>query len=119
MNWPDLGLPSCLVFGFPIVGDILPTGIFRPILPSERTSKDSLLGQAAVTYIDDMCSDTRPHRFARQILEVTQQEIEMGLCSPLVDRHYLDQKYGAGQWRPMPRHVVYQSGKYRPIDDGR
>eukprot|EP00973_Karenia_brevis_P077551 10775177-Karenia_brevis.AAC.1 len=34
-------------------------------------------------------------------------------------REQVNAIYGVGRWRPMPRHVVHQSGKWRPIDDGR
>eukprot|EP00971_Amphidinium_carterae_P267668 5309947-Amphidinium_carterae.1 len=30
----------------------------------------------------------------------------------------MDSRYGRGQWRPIPRHVISQTAKFRPIDDG-
>eukprot|EP00972_Heterocapsa_arctica_P106486 15685528-Heterocapsa_arctica.AAC.1 len=31
----------------------------------------------------------------------------------------MDERFGKGRWRPLPRHMVYQADKARPIDDGR
>ena len=31
----------------------------------------------------------------------------------------MDQQCGVGRWRPLPRHLVWQLHKWRPIDDGR
>ena len=41
------------------------------------------------------------------------------LPAPLVDRLSLDKRSGRGRWRPLPRHALLQSGKWRPIDDGK
>ena len=38
---------------------------------------------------------------------------------PFVSVPYLDEKYGEGQWRFVPRFVVHQAEKDRLIDDAR
>ena len=31
----------------------------------------------------------------------------------------MEERFGSGGFRPLPRHLVWQHGKWRPIDDGK
>ena len=42
-----------------------------------------------------------------------------GFGSGLMTREEMDERFGVGQWRPIPRFVLRQSDKLRMIDDGR
>ena len=121
LHWPDTELPSSLVHGFQLIGRLAPTGIFRPVSTSSTTDAELRNGffSTAAEYVDSLEADNRIHPLSAFIVEETQKEIDLGLTSPLVNRAYLDNKYGHGCWRPLPRHIVQQEQKNRPIDDGR
>ena len=36
-----------------------------------------------------------------------------------MSRAEVDATFGRGSWRPLPRHVICQGDKWRPIDDGK
>eukprot|EP00971_Amphidinium_carterae_P323761 6434257-Amphidinium_carterae.1 len=42
-----------------------------------------------------------------------------GLAGLARTRAQMDSTFGKGRWRPIPRHIVHQGDKYRPIDDGK
>ena len=82
-------------------------------------SRNELLGPAATEFIDRLEADRRVPEHAWDVLKARDEEIELGLACPYETRAQLDRRFGAGQWRPLPRHAVYQANKARPIDDGR
>jgi len=121
LRWPDTALPNKLIFGFEILDVIEPARIFRQ-LPQEVVDQpfdDAFFGEPALEYIERLEADKRVHKNAADILKETVKEQQLGLIGPLVGRQHFDRMYGRGQWRPFPRHVVYQAEKCRPIDDGR
>ena len=118
LDWPDRGLPECLCRGFPIVGSIPPSGIFRPTSP-EPLPEVALLGHDAISYVDALESDLRVHPSAAIILEESTKEQDLGLLGSFHSRAFFDNLYGIGQWRPSKRHTVHQHDKERPVDDGR
>ena len=125
MRWPDQGLPSRLVYGFELTGDLDPSGVHRPIEPRaighpvHLRPDEGLLGDDAKQFVDDLVSDTTRSPLTAVVYELTEQEVRDGLADTIRRREYFDEKYGAGGWRCQPRHATWQSGKYRPIDDGR
>lgn len=118
LSWPDRHLPPRLVKGFEVVGSVAPTGIYRPI---EQKSKhpEAFLGEPAQQYVDGLEADKRVHPLAAVILAETDKERSLGLVGPEMSRGQCDEKWGVGCWRPVPRHVVLQDDKHRPIDDGK
>lgn len=107
-----------MVLGYPIVGDIPPSGVFRPVKPKEAPPLAQWLANASEVVDQLMCS--RPPKFAEEILATTKEEIEKGFCSPLCSRAALDSKFGRGRWRPMERFLIKQAdGKLRVIDNCR
>ena len=135
LGWRDRDLPWALVAGFHIVGDIPPSGIHRPLVqestpgpgtsrpPTGQTRNDELrrelLGDNAVNYINKLESNLKIHENADDILEATAKEIDLGLARRFETRDEVDAIFGVGQWRPLPRHVVHQHGKFRPIDNAK
>ena len=78
-----------------------------------------MLGAAAEEYIDKLERRAGPRDGDAELLAATEEEQKLGLCSPPMTREDVDRKFGVGQWRPLPRHPLFQHGKCRPIDDGK
>ena len=132
LKWRDRELPWALVAGFRVVGDIPVCGIHRPLDQPEQTEtssadrlgkdtelRDHLLGVSASTYVDQLEANLKPHEFAEEILKATLAEIDLKLARPLETRAQIDTIFGNGLWRPLPRHVIFQGDKHRPIDDAK
>ncbi len=119
LRWPDRDLAGHLLQGFPIVGTLPPTGLFRPLHPSDEEDPQAWLGDSAVSAVDElMCR--RPPAFAEDIVQITIDEHKKGFCSDFLTRGQLDACYGRGQWRAIPRFLIRQAdGKLRAIDNGR
>ena len=66
LNWPDRALPTRLCFGFPLVGSIPPSGIFRETLPA-APPETPLLGSDAASYVDRLEGDLTIHPSATLI----------------------------------------------------
>ena len=118
LKWPDRSLPTCLCQGFPLVGPIPPSGIFRPTTSGELP-EIPLLGVDAASYVDDLEVELRIHPSAILILEESIKEQQIGLLGPFQSREHFDALFGRGQWRPLKRHTIHQHDKERPIDDGK
>ena len=120
LRWPDREQARLYVLGFVSVGDIEPSGVFRE-LPRQAESIDlqeELLGQAAIDFVDEL-EATRPARFCEEITQQSVEEIDKNHAKGLFSRDQLDELFGRGQWRPLPRFMVEQAcGKKRCIDDG-
>ena len=118
LRWPDLMQGQNLVSGYPIVGEIEPSGLFRPILAKDVASLDEWLANAGQIVDDLMVS--RPPKHAADILEQTLAEQRKGFCSPLQTREALDRRFGVSGWRPLERFQIVQAdNKKRMIDNGR
>ncbi|CAE8635341.1 unnamed protein product, partial [Polarella glacialis] len=118
LRWPDRTLPSKLIFGFEVIGNIQPSGIFRKIEPEAQPAV-AFLGPAAIDFVQTLMKDKRIHSLAEIIHAETVKERELGLAGPEMTKEECDRKWGRGRWRPIPRHVTHQNGKDRPIDDGK
>ena len=118
LRWPDRTVSRCLVRGFEVVDQIEPSLLYRNIEP-KPVPDEPFLGPPAAAFVDALEADGRVHPQAQTILDETVKEQDLGLVGPFLSRAQCDEKWGVGRWRPVPRHVVYQDGKYRPIDDGR
>eukprot|EP00971_Amphidinium_carterae_P257133 5105111-Amphidinium_carterae.1 len=118
-GWEDTSLPQCLMTGFPLAGEITDTGVYRVIEPRSSMTREDLLGQSAIDFIAELERYKRIHPEADRIAAETAAEIELGLAGPPRTKAQLDSTYGCGGWRPIPRHIIAQHNKWRPIDDGR
>ena len=123
MKWPDRSLPWDLVQGVELVGTLHSSNIFRHVSndpsPVQEALAANFLGKAASDYVDDLESDRRVSPMSAEIWKETMKEVELGLCGEPVTRDVLDAKFGRGNWRPLPRHIIAQGDKLRPIDDGK
>ena len=122
LGWKDRTLPWALVEGFQVVGAIPASGVHRPLEPEHQDDAElraALLGDNAIAYIDELENDKRVHQHAADILQSIEDEISLNLAHPLQTRAELDEHFGQGKWRPLPRHVIFQSTKARPIDDAK
>ena len=110
-----------MLLGFPIVGQVPYSGIFRSVLPP--ASKDVDVqgwvqdeGEAAVNRI----VSSPPPRHASDIQALTEAEQDKQFCSPLLTRDEVDAMFGKGLWRPLERFMITQAdGKCRMIDNAR
>ena len=118
LQWPDTALPLCLQHGFPIVGHIPTSNVFRPVEPQVLPATP-LLGSDARVYVDELELDKRLHPSAELILRESIAEQELGLLGPFHNRAHFDRNYGIGKWRPLKRRTIHQHDKERPIDDGK
>ena len=119
LRWPDTLQPQCLILGYPIVGAIPSSGIFREIPIGDEPDFSSWLGDAAINAVDEIISSRAP-RFAEEILEATLEEQQKGFCGPFRSKEFMDRKYGPGQWRPLQRFLhVQPCGKHRVIDNAK
>ena len=119
LRWPDLNLGAALVEGFPIVGTLANSGVFRHVTPSAAPDVSEWLGPPAEDAIQKIIT-SGPPRYHEDILTVTRDEQEKQFCSQFFTKKELDDRFGFGSWRPMERFLVVQSdGKKRVIDNAR
>ena len=119
LRWPDMVLGQEMVRGFPIVGQLSQSGVFRTVTPETPPDLATWLGTAAEDAITKI-THSGPPRFHEDILEVTQDEQQKHFCSPFMTKLEVDDRFGVGQWRPMERFMIVQAdGKKRVIDNAR
>lgn len=119
LRWPDTFQAQCLIKGYPIVGTIPASGVFRPIPPKADPDLTGWLGASAQQAVDEIVA-RGPPRFAQEIWEATESEQKKHFCGPLHSRAFMDGKYGVGGWRPLERFLhVQPCGKHRVIDNAR
>ena len=119
LRWPDTEQGRHLLLGYPIVGEVAPSGVFREVTQTDKCQVDSWLGDPAAEAVDALVR-SKPPKHADAILKITQEEQRKGFCGPLVSRATMDNLYGRGGWKPLERFLIVQScGKQRVIDNGR
>ena len=118
LRWPDLFQAQCMVRGYPIVGEIESSGLFRPVAAKEVASLDNWLEDAKEKI--DAIVHSRPPLHADDIFEQTVAEQNKGFCSKFYSRSALDSMFGCNQWRPLERFQIVQAdNKRRMIDNAR
>jgi hypothetical protein len=122
MRWPDRTQPVLFVKGFPMVGHMTTSQVFRsrpsPTGDINHDPMKDFLGPRAAAWVDDL--EDSPPRWAdvQAIYDQTIKEQKAGYCGPLRSRGQLDDMYGIGGWRPQKRFLITQAGgKRRVIDD--
>eukprot|EP00439_Symbiodinium_sp_Y106_P015209 s167_g2.t1 len=83
LRWPDLGQAQAFILGFPIVGPV-PTSTLAESLDDKEDSECWLQREGRSVVDDLMCKG--PPRDSDIILQVTEDEIKKGFCSPLLSR---------------------------------
>ena len=94
--WPHRNIVKRFTTGYNVMGDIEPTGVFRPEPRPADTSMEELLQQAPVWH-DDAFSMPKPDD-AEEIFDATMKEVVEGTMSPLRDRSYYDSRFGRRGW---------------------
>ena len=118
LRWPDVTQPECLVLGHSIVGDILPSGVFRSVSSQSTMSVDNWLSEAEDAI--DRIMASKPPLHVQDILDATCDEQRKGYCSRFYTREEIDAMFGKSQWRPLERFLIVQPcGKKRVIDNAR
>ena len=121
-RWPDHTQGQRYVYGFPIVGPIEDTGVFRklPEVQSEQEAQQELLGDYARECVQKIMKAEPSEEFSDEIWKLSLDEVQKGFAHPMCTAEELDALYGPGQWLPMERFMVRQaSGKLRCIDNGK
>ena len=121
LEWPDVSLVQRFTLGFPIIGHIPDSGVFRPL----PYSTPSLLTDDLCRSNADYTAGLMPAMVARaasdpdasEVWAKTVEEVGSGLVIGPFTRSELDRAFGFGVWRPIPRFGTWQKGKLRPIDD--
>ena len=140
LDWPDKLLPLNFAKGFPSVGDIPDSGVYRPIEPSlsEEEFKEAYqsIDSSNEEWLEEVCGmmqrrakSAKPaEREAMRVLKAkTVAEAQQGFCSGLLNKRQLQAKYkdknGRLRARVVPRFGVPQgrpgAQKVRAIDDGK
>ena len=52
-------------------------------------------------------------------MKATEEDVELNLARILETREDVDAVFGSGMWRPLPRHMIFQDGRPRSIDDAK
>ena len=124
LAWPDVTFTWRIIVGFDIVGDVEVSNVLRPTEPSQPAQPLEELLRSSKTYVDSLCASLRPHQspdMDKELLRLTQKDIDKGAGEGLFLRSDMDARFGAGAWRPLPRHVIQQehNNKCRAIDNGK
>lgn len=128
LQWPDSDLLRCLVRGFPVVGSIPDSGVWRPVIrPAAMPFSAFAKTNASWVYACRqrvLAAARRDPDMARACWRRTLEESLTGLISGPFSISDLNQRpgvwehaYGFGCWRPMPRFAITQKNKWRCIDD--
>lgn len=128
MEWPHTRLVKHMMHGFPTVGDIPDSGLWRPCerpadQPFQAFAAQNLswIARCKRRVISAAQADTQR---ALACWERTLEEKAAGLILGPFSVAQLNQPgrqfpaLGYAQWRPLPRFAIWQKGKYRCIDDG-
>jgi hypothetical protein len=119
IKWPDIPLPAMMAVGALPLGRQEHTGIFRHKL-TEASLEEQVFQNSCAGYMESLMSRPPPRcDQAKIICDLSTKEQEAGLLSPWRSASFLDQKYGSGKWRALPRYAIKQGDKYRLIDNGR
>lgn len=78
LRWPDLLQAQCMILGYPIVGEIEPSGLFRPV-PAKQVDPLKVWLSDAEQVVDDLMR-SRPPKHAADILEQTMAEQAKGFA---------------------------------------
>ena len=118
LRWPDVAQPQQLLLGYPIIGELEHSGIFRCVNPKESKDVDDWLAEGPMAISRIMAS--HPPLHVEDILATTVEEQEKGFCSPFLTKAQVDALFGAGRWRPLERFLIKQAdGKKRVIDNAK
>ena len=118
LRWPDVAQPQQLLLGYPIIGELEHSGVFRFVNPKDSKDVDEWLAEGPMAISRIMAS--RPPLHFEDIFATTVEEQEKGFCSPFLTKEQVDALLGVGRWRPLERFLIKQAdGKKRVIDNAK
>ena len=118
-RWPDMDLALLPVSGAPIIGEIPPTGIFRATSIQPSVSKHEWDSSAAAWNASLLRRSPPDTEQAEAIWNSSLSEQSEGFLGQWQSKESLDLEYGESGWRAMPRFAIWQSDKWRCIDNGK
>ena len=120
IQWPDRSFFAELREGFRLVGNMQPTGVFRPGLVVASLSEEDLMSQSEPLKSSILGKLARepPNAHSQELFDITMNEAD--------EKGWLEGPYSPeevsrmfSKWLPVRRFCVEQKGKLRPIDDFR
>lgn len=87
LRWPDTTQAQCMVLGFPIVGQVPPSGVFRTV-PEQSAEVEHLrdwLTRDAGDAVESVLRSPPPCHW-QDIERLTRREMEKGFCSSFLSR---------------------------------
>ena len=125
LEWPDSKLVFKLLHGFETIGPIEDSGVYAEwrTFASEDLS-GTLAGNAAWAsrLRDEYADRARTSGVSDDDVALwgkSMDEVAKGYATGPFTREELDQRFGYGRWRCIPRFGIWQKGKLRAIDDAR
>jgi len=117
--WPDTTLPAMLAVGALPIGRQERTEVFRPKYTDPEVSKETF-AKGCRNYMEEMMKKPPPGNKQRKVvMELSTKEQEGGMLSEWYSKEQLDDMFGEGSWRALPRYAIQQGDKWRLIDNGK
>ena len=132
VEWPDAAIVKRFVYGFPIVGDIPDSGLFRPVSRPATVPLSAFTPEANRSWAKSLerslergaASASAEVREGLVELEaVTHKEASSGYLKGPFSKGQVDKHFGRGAWRGSRRFGVWQGEgdcrKLRAIDNAK
>ena len=125
LEWPDTKLVFKLLHGFETIGPIEDSGVYAASRTwASADLSETLAGNAAwVSRMrDDYAKRARKTGVSDDdaaLWDKSMDEVSKGYATGPFTREELDQRFGYGCWRCIPRFAIWQKGKLRAVDDAR
>ena len=132
VEWPDVAIVERFVSGFPIVGDIPDSGLFRPVSRPATVPMSTFTPACNYSWTSELASSLTRRAAAasaeeREVLAeleaVTRKEAISGYVKGPFSSRRVDKLFGRGLWRPSRRFGVWQGEgddrKMRAIDNAK
>jgi hypothetical protein len=131
VEWPDYDIVQRFVLGFPIVGDIADSGLFRPIHQPASVSVETFTPAANRAYrkqvvdqVTDTAADHRNYPVVSELHRLSRKEVSDGLAFGPLSATECHKKFGENNWRTQVRFGTVQSNgaggvKIRAIDNAK
>ena len=118
LAWPDVEFTSLFQKGVKPIGEQQHFGVFRKREAKTAASIEQMLKEHNVSKAS--FSKVRPPRAdqTRVIWDATKEKQRLGFLSDFKSAQQLDEEFGTDEWMSLPRFAIWQSSKYRMIDNG-
>ena len=131
-QWPDVDFVEKFLHGFPIVGNIPDSGLFRPQETPPIVSADTMSPDSNRRWCDEVLrkvagaachSSSDDHKVLRAVYDQTRAEASKGYVKGPYTRSQLDVEFGKNNYRVQVRFGIEQGTpgkrKVRAIDNAR